>query len=74
MAVLKAHERDYISQVFRLVEHPVTLTFFTQEHENQTVKETREILEELASISEKIILNEYDFDKHKDKASSFRIS
>ena len=74
MAILKAHERDYINQVFRLVEDPVTLTFFTQEHENQTVKETREILEELASISDKIILNEYDFDKHKDKASSFQIS
>lgn len=67
------------------LEDNVTLLFFTQEPGRLVVpdhfrgqeclfcKETRQLLKEVSSISDKIKLEIYDFEGDKDKASSFGI-
>jgi glutaredoxin-like protein len=73
VAILKSHERDYVENVFRLVENEVKILFFTQKPENQAGRETNEILEEIASISEMIKLNIYDFEKNQSEVEAYKI-
>lgn len=73
MAILKNHEREYVENVFRLVENKVTLTFFSTQPENQAGRETHEILEEISSISEMINLVTYDYDKDKTEVEKYKI-
>ena len=56
MAILKNHEREYVENVFRLVENEVKIAFFTRQPENQAGRETLEILAEIDSISNMIKL------------------
>ena len=54
MVILKNHEREYVENVFRLLENEVRITLFTKQPENQASRETFEILEEISSISNMI--------------------
>jgi glutaredoxin-like protein len=51
----------------------VKLVMFTQEVECQFCKETRELLEEVATLSPKIKLEVYDFIKDGEKAKDYQI-
>lgn len=51
----------------------VRLAVFTQEFECEFCKETRELVEETASISDKIEAEIYDFLKDRDKAEELKI-
>ncbi|MEE9117451.1 MAG: thioredoxin family protein [Calditrichia bacterium] len=73
MTILKNYEREYVENVFRLVENEVKISFFTQTPENQAGRETHEILEEISSISDNIILTVYDFEKEKSKVEEYQI-
>ena len=73
MVILKNHEREYVENVFRLLENEVRLTFFTQQPENQASRETLEILEEISSISDMIKFTVYDFDKDKTEVEKYKI-
>jgi len=73
LAILKNHEREYVENVFRLVESEVNISFFTQKPENQSGRETNEILEEILSISDKIKLTVYDFEQDKAKVEEYQI-
>ena len=73
MAILKSHEREYVENVFRLVENEVILSFFTKQPENQAGRETQEILDEIASISDMIKFKVYDFEKDKTEVEKYKI-
>jgi glutaredoxin-like protein len=73
LAVLKASEREYVTKVFGLVKNDVKILFFYDEHESQSSKQTREILEEIAAISDKIDLTSYDLIKDIKIADSYGI-
>ena len=73
LSILKKHERDYVANVFKLVKNDVRIQFFTQAHEDQSSRETREILEEVSAISDKIHFNIYDFEKDADQAAAYGI-
>jgi len=73
LAILKSHEREYVENVFRLVENEVILSFFTKQPENQTGRETQEILDEIASISDMIKFKVYDFEKDKTEVEKYKI-
>ena len=73
MTILKDYEHEYIKSVFGLVKNDVNISFFTQTHENQSGQESRKILEEIASISDKIHLNVYDFDKDTKEVKKYAI-
>lgn len=55
------------------MQHPVKIINFTQELECQFCKETRELAEDVAALSDKITLEEYDFMKDQGVAKKFNI-
>ncbi len=73
MGVLKEHEREYVSKVFKFVNDEVTLSLFRQDHESLSERETRQILEELSSISDKIVLRFFDSEVDKEKFENYQV-
>ena len=73
MAILKSHEREYVDNVFKFVNNDVKIAFFTEQPEKQSGRETHEILKEISSISDKIKLTVYDFDKDQTAVQDYKI-
>ena len=73
LTILKDQEYQYVSDVFKYVKNEVKISFFTQESKKQSGREARQILEKLSSISDKIVLNIFDFDKNKKEVTDYRI-
>lgn len=61
MSLLKETDRQHLMKEFAALQEPVKLLVFTQEVECQYCSDTRLIAEELASLSDKISLEIYDF-------------
>lgn len=74
MSIFKQSEREYVEGVFKFVLNEVRISLFTQKPESQSSRETRQILEELASISDKIILRVLNFDGNKEEAANYGIN
>lgn len=68
MALLQEKDRKAVKERLAVLQNPVTLVIFTQEMECQFCKETRELLEEVGGLSEKLSVEVYDFVKDKDRA------
>jgi len=67
---------DLIPQIkneFAKLTGPVKLVFFTQEMECQFCRETRTLLEELKSLTDKFTLEVYDFILDKQKVEQYKI-
>jgi glutaredoxin-like protein len=61
MSLLSDKDRQQLSERFAELAKPVKLIVFTQEFECQYCRETRQIAEELASLSDQISIEIYDF-------------
>lgn len=73
MALLNAEIRKEVKAALAEVKTPVTLKVFTQPFECQYCKETRELAEEVAALSDHVALEVYDFEKDKALADSLGI-
>ncbi|NIS39162.1 glutaredoxin [Candidatus Saccharibacteria bacterium] len=73
MAFIKDDDRKEIQKRFAELKHPVKIIHFTQQFECDYCRETRELLEELAALSDKITFEVYDFQQDKDKAKQYAI-
>lgn len=73
MAIIGEKDRIEIQKRLQGMEHPVKIINFTQAFECQFCKETRQLLEEVAGLSDKITLTVYEFEENKDKAEAFKI-
>ena len=74
MPMIQAKDRDYLTKEFAAkLTGPVKLVMVTQEHECQFCKETRQLVEELAELSDKITAEVYDFVADADKIASYGI-
>ena len=73
MAFLKDKDIQNLSKRFNALQKQVQLIFFTQDMECQYCRETRQLLEQVSSASEKIELTIYDFQKDEDKVKEFGI-
>ncbi|HML02372.1 MAG TPA: thioredoxin family protein, partial [Candidatus Bathyarchaeia archaeon] len=62
-----------LSEILDKLESPVKLIFFTQENACPSCAQQRELLDELASLSDKLELKVYDFVLHGDEAMSYKI-
>lgn len=74
MPLIRDEDKETIRKEF--AEHlvgPVRLVMFTQEFECQFCAETRQIVEELAALSDKVTAEIYDFIADKDKAAEYGI-
>lgn len=73
MALLNAEIRKEVKAALADVKTPVTLKVFTQPFECQYCKETRELVEEVAALSDHVSVEVYDFEKDKALADSLGI-
>lgn len=65
--------QEEIKKRFAALVNPVKIIIFTQSLECQYCKETRQIVEELAALSDKITLEIYNFQTDKDKVGLYKI-
>lgn len=73
MTFIQDKDRTVIKTRFEDLEHPVKLINFTQELECMYCSETRQLMEELAQLSDKISLEVYNFITDKDEVSRYSI-
>jgi alkyl hydroperoxide reductase subunit AhpF len=74
MALLSDQDRQTVATHLAGIEHPVTLLFFTQTFgEPETARVTKQILEELASLSDKLTVEEANFVLDKERAAQFGV-
>ncbi len=73
MSLLNQDTRDQLTEMFEALQKPVKMVLFTQEFECQYCRETRQIAEELAALSDKISLEVYDFVNNKALADQYGV-
>jgi alkyl hydroperoxide reductase subunit AhpF len=73
MALLNEEIRKQVRSALADVANPVTFKVFTQPAECQYCKETRELIEEVAALSDKVSVEVYDFEKDRALADSLDI-
>ncbi len=73
MKLLNDEIRKQLSDEFANLTGPVKLVMFTQENECQYCKETRQLAEELAELSDKIALEVLDFVGDAETAAAYNI-
>lgn len=73
MGFLKEKDKKQIRKMFSGLKNDVKLINFTQEIECQYCRETRQILEELAALSDKLTLEIYDFVTDKEVVEKYNI-
>jgi len=67
------HKKHVKEKLDAEMKDEVGLVVFTQESECQFCRETRELVQEVASLSDKIKLEVYDFVKDAEKAKEYRV-
>jgi len=73
MAHISKEDQEYLRKEFEQLEKPVKLIYFTQKFECQYCEITREILQELEGLSDKLSLEIYDFVEDKEKVEQYNI-
>ena len=74
MPMIQEKDREQVKKMFEgKLTNQVTLVNFTQDFECQYCRENREIAEELATLSDKISVETYDFVKEQDKARQYGV-
>ncbi len=73
MPLLNDQIRNDVREMLAEVKNPVKLTVFTQSFECEYCKETRELAEEVASLSDNLSVEVLDFEKEAAQAASFNI-
>jgi len=74
MALLQESDRRIVSERLASIEHPVRLLFFTQTiGAPESTLMARQILDEVASLHEKVTVEEVNFVLEKDRAATYGI-
>jgi glutaredoxin-like protein len=73
MPLLDEKTREEVAAELADLEKPVKLVMFTQDFECQFCKETRQLCEEVAELSDQISIEIYDFVADKDKADEYGV-
>jgi len=73
MGALKEKDREKLKNAFKDIEKDVKIVMFTQEMECQHCEMTRTMLEEVSSLSDKVIFEVHDFVAEADLAKKYRV-
>lgn len=74
MSILPEEIKQELQKAFKKkLENPVTINYFTQELECPSCQQTHQLLNEVVSLSDKIILTTFRFDIDKKKRDTFQI-
>jgi glutaredoxin-like protein len=71
--LLPDDKKNQLKEVFNQLQNPVNLLVFTQELECRFCAETRQLIEELAALSDKIGVSVYDFLSDADMVKKYKI-
>jgi len=72
-SIIRDRDRRPIAERLETLVRPVTLINFTQELECEFCRETRQLIEELAGLSDKLTAEVYDFITDQSKAEEYNI-
>jgi glutaredoxin-like protein len=73
MALLSHSIRADVEKRFRALKDPVKIVNFTQEIECEYCSQTRQLMEEIAGLSDKVSVEVYNFVTDKEKAREFNV-
>jgi glutaredoxin-like protein len=73
MGLISDKDRGQLGKLFGDLKNQVKILYFTQEHECEMCKTTRELLEEVAGLSGKIALEVHDFAADRALAERYRV-
>lgn len=73
MPLLHERDKEHIKNMFAGLDKEITLTYFTQEIECQYCADTRQILEEVSTLSNKIKLTVYNFVTDAEMVEKYQI-
>lgn len=73
MGIIKEKNREQLIKLLKPLVNKVNVIMFTQEFECDFCRVTREILEELSGLSDKILFEVHDFVKEADLAKSYGV-
>ena len=73
MALISPADQERLKEDFSKMTRPVRLLFFTQTLDCETCLQTRQILDELPVLSERIAIDEINFVLEKEKAQQYGI-
>ncbi|HVZ19551.1 MAG TPA: thioredoxin family protein [Vicinamibacterales bacterium] len=73
MSLISASDQQRLRETFNDMQRPVRLLFFTQTLGCETCLQTRQILDELPQLSEKIAIEEVNFILDPDKARQYGV-
>ncbi len=80
MAILEENIKTQVKEIFNDLKAPVNIIVFTQEtllttptSECPTCKDNQLLMQEVASLSDKIDLQVYDLQKDKDKVEKYKV-
>ena len=74
MALISEEDKKIIKEKFeKELEEDVKIIYFTEHFKCQFCRETKEILETLAGIADKIMLDVHEFEKEKDLVAKYKI-
>ncbi len=73
MPLLSERIREHVKEVFKTLPSPIKLVLFTQEFECEFCADTRQLVEELSQLSDKVKLEVYDFVSDVDKVEKYEV-
>lgn len=73
MGLLSKKVIKQLKEAFDVLEKDVTLVYFTQEMECHLCKDTRELLEAVSEVTDKVKLEVLDFVKNKAEADKYKV-
>ena len=74
MKMLTNETEQQLRDVFMQLENKVTIALFTDQHDCATCKETKEFMEELLPLSEKLELVHYDIEDDSELAQKYNVT
>jgi glutaredoxin-like protein len=73
MALMDKETQKQVRELLSVVKSPVTIQMFTQEFECGYCRETRQIVEEVAELSDQVTVQIHDFQAENELAESLKI-
>jgi len=70
---LQERERNEIKKMLAAMQQPVKIVNFTQKFECDSCQETRELMEELAALSDKLSVEVHDFIEDKEQVTKYNL-
>ena len=73
MAILNKDIQKQIKEIFQPIKNEVQIALFSQESNCASCEDTQGFMSEMAELSDKLILKQFDLDKDSDKAAELKV-